>query len=99
MFWWYPQHQECAIQLLDFMEWHGVIPDKELFNIMCDRFGKWNFCVKKVNRQLYWLPKLKHTNKWVCLEEKEMDGIETNLKMLILQKNFLSFHSDIWTGV
>jgi hypothetical protein len=34
---------------------------------MVSRFGTWNFCTKKVKRQLYWLPKLKYTNKFIKL--------------------------------
>lgn len=61
----YPQHQECAVDVLDEMEWNGVQPDKELHEIMKRRFGPWNYSTLKVKRQLYWLPKLKHTNKYL----------------------------------
>jgi hypothetical protein len=41
------------------------MPDKDLYEIMVARFGSWNHSTKKVKRQLYWMPKLRHTNKWV----------------------------------
>lgn len=46
----------------------GVIPDKELHDIMVRRFGAWGYATKKVKRQLYWLPKLKYTNRFIIIK-------------------------------
>ncbi|PAV57462.1 hypothetical protein WR25_26886 isoform A [Diploscapter pachys] len=61
----YPQQQFCCVRLLDEMEWHGVQPDKELHDIVASIFGQWNFATKKAKRMLYWMPKLKHANKYL----------------------------------
>ncbi|CAI2351403.1 unnamed protein product [Caenorhabditis sp. 36 PRJEB53466] len=68
----YPQQQNCAVKVLDEMEWHGVQPDKEIHDIMVNAFGEWNFATKKVKRMLYWMPKLKHSNKY--LDRRHVEG-------------------------
>lgn len=68
----YPQQQNCAVKVLDEMEWHGVQPDKEIHDIVVNAFGEWNFATKKVKRMLYWMPKLKHTNKY--LDRRHVEG-------------------------
>ncbi|KAF1758115.1 hypothetical protein GCK72_014573 [Caenorhabditis remanei] len=68
----YPQQQNCAVKVLDEMEWHGVQPDKEIHDIVVNAFGEWNFATKKVKRMLYWMPKLKHSNKY--LDRRSVEG-------------------------
>ncbi|UMM29524.1 hypothetical protein L5515_011839 [Caenorhabditis briggsae] len=68
----YPQQQNCAVKVLDEMEWHGVQPDKEIHDIVVNAFGEWNFATKKVKRMLYWMPKLKHSNKY--LDRRHLEG-------------------------
>lgn len=68
----YPQQQNCAVKVLDEMEWHGVQPDKEIHDIVVNAFGEWNFATKKVKRMLYWMPKLKHSNKY--LDRRHVEG-------------------------
>nr|CAD2181612.1 unnamed protein product [Meloidogyne enterolobii] len=78
-FWHYPLHQECAIKLMDAMEANGVLPDKEIHDIMEKRFGTWGYATKKVKRQLYWLPKLKYTNHYLdrrLVEGKKLMDVE-----------------------
>jgi len=79
MFMHYPAHQICCIKLLDKMEWHGVQPDKELNDIVINAFGEWNTASKKMKRMMYWLPKLKHTNRYMdrrLVEGKALSGLE-----------------------
>nr|CAD2170749.1 unnamed protein product [Meloidogyne enterolobii] len=47
-FWHYPLHQECAIKLMDAMEANGVLPDKEIHDIMEKRFGTWVMLQKRL---------------------------------------------------
>ncbi|CAL2040906.1 unnamed protein product [Caenorhabditis brenneri] len=68
----YPQQQNCAVKVLDEMEWHGVQPDKEIHDIVVNAFGEWNFATKKVKRMLYWMPKLKHSNRY--LDRRHVEG-------------------------
>ncbi|CAI4227784.1 unnamed protein product [Auanema sp. JU1783] len=68
----YPMQQNCCVKVLDEMEWHGVSPDKEIHDIVVNAFGEWNFATKKVKRMIYWMPKLKHTNKYV--DRRHLEG-------------------------
>ncbi|KJH50036.1 ECSIT protein [Dictyocaulus viviparus] len=89
MFMHYPMQQICCVKVLDEMEWHGVQPDKEIHDIVVNVFGKWNYATKKIKRMLYWMPKLKHSNKYLdrrivegqLLSSAELAGIA--LKMMI----------------
>uniref|UniRef100_A0A1I7YPU6 Evolutionarily conserved signaling intermediate in Toll pathway, mitochondrial n=1 Tax=Steinernema glaseri TaxID=37863 RepID=A0A1I7YPU6_9BILA len=75
----YPVQQNCCVKVLDLMEWHGVQPDKEVHDIVANAFGEWNFATKKIKRMLYWMPKLKHSNKYLdrrTVENKNLTGIE-----------------------
>uniref|UniRef100_A0A914C7X3 Evolutionarily conserved signaling intermediate in Toll pathway, mitochondrial n=1 Tax=Acrobeloides nanus TaxID=290746 RepID=A0A914C7X3_9BILA len=75
----YPLQQNCCVRILDEMEWNNVIPDKEVFDIVVNIFGSWTFATRKVRRQLYWMPKLKYSNKYLdrrLVENKNLDDIE-----------------------
>uniref|UniRef100_A0A0K0DY93 Evolutionarily conserved signaling intermediate in Toll pathway, mitochondrial n=1 Tax=Strongyloides stercoralis TaxID=6248 RepID=A0A0K0DY93_STRER len=75
----YPQQQNCCVKILDEMDWNGVQPDKEVHDIVALTFGEFNFATKKIKRMLYWLPKLRHTNKYLDkreLENKKLNEIE-----------------------
>ncbi|TKR61183.1 hypothetical protein L596_028328 [Steinernema carpocapsae] len=75
----YPVQQNCCVKVLDAMEWHGVQPDKEIADIVVNAFGEWNFATKKVRRMLYWMPKMKHMNKYLDrrhVENKDLKAIE-----------------------
>lgn len=50
----------------------GVQPDKELHDIVASIFGQWNFATKKAKRMLYWMPKLKHANRY--LDRRHVEG-------------------------
>lgn len=68
----YPMQQNCCVKVLDEMEWNGVQPDKEIHDIVVNAFGEWNFATKKIKRMLYWMPKLKHSNKY--LDRRTVEG-------------------------
>ncbi|EYB82975.1 hypothetical protein Y032_0345g3096 [Ancylostoma ceylanicum] len=68
----YPVQQNCCVKVLDEMEWNGVQPDKEIHDIVVNAFGDWNFATKKVKRMLYWMPKLKYSNKY--LDRRDVEG-------------------------
>ncbi|RCN45451.1 ECSIT protein, partial [Ancylostoma caninum] len=68
----YPVQQNCCVKVLDEMEWNGVQPDKEIHDIVVNAFGEWNFATKKVKRMLYWMPKLKYSNKY--LDRRDVEG-------------------------
>ncbi|KAK5974723.1 Evolutionarily conserved signaling intermediate in Toll pathway mitochondrial [Trichostrongylus colubriformis] len=68
----YPMQQQCCVKVLDEMEWHGVHPDKEIHDIVVNAFGEWNFATKKIKRMLYWMPKLRYTNKY--LDRRNVEG-------------------------
>ncbi|CAJ0587438.1 unnamed protein product, partial [Mesorhabditis spiculigera] len=61
----YPLQQNCCVKVLDEMEWHGVHPDKEVHDIVVNAFGEWNFASRKIKRMLYWMPKLRYSNKYI----------------------------------
>ncbi|KAH9374866.1 hypothetical protein HPB48_015300 [Haemaphysalis longicornis] len=56
----FPHHQDCGVRLLDTMESHGVIPDRELRQMVLDTFGFRSEVFKKFARMMYWMPKFKH---------------------------------------
>ena len=49
----------------------GVQPDKEVHDIVVNAFGDWNYSTKKIKRMLYWMPKLKYTNKYLDRRDVE----------------------------
>uniref|UniRef100_A0A914ZT61 Evolutionarily conserved signaling intermediate in Toll pathway, mitochondrial n=1 Tax=Parascaris univalens TaxID=6257 RepID=A0A914ZT61_PARUN len=75
----YPMQQNCCVKVLDQMEWFGVQPDKEVHDIVANAFGEWNFATRKIKRMLYWMPKLKHSNKYLdrrCIEGRDVGVVE-----------------------
>ncbi|GMR45483.1 hypothetical protein PMAYCL1PPCAC_15678, partial [Pristionchus mayeri] len=68
----YPQQQNCCVKVLDEMEWNGVQPDKEIHDIVVNAFGEWNFATKKIKRMMYWMPKLKYSNKYI--DRRDIEG-------------------------
>jgi signaling intermediate in Toll pathway protein len=86
MFQHFPLQQHCCVNILDTMEWHGVHPDKEVHDIVANAFGEWNFATRKIKRMLYWMPKLRHTNKYLDrreVENKKLD--DTKLARIALK--------------
>lgn len=64
-FYYFARHQECALYVLDKMEYSGICPDKELGDIILASFGKSSHVYKKYARMMYWMPKLKNINPYM----------------------------------
>lgn len=52
------------MQILEQMERNGVMPDEEMGALVIKIFGDWTHAVRKVKRQLYWIPKFKNANPY-----------------------------------
>ncbi|RWS30520.1 evolutionarily conserved signaling intermediate in Toll pathway-like isoform X2 [Leptotrombidium deliense] len=72
----YPKQQECAITLLDEMEYNGVIPDREMEKLVISIFGKRTRVWRKVARQIYWFSKLKNASPFPLPETLPNDAFE-----------------------
>jgi signaling intermediate in Toll pathway protein len=68
-----PRQQNCAIAILEHMEQNFVCPDEELERMCIERFGDWTHVVRKVKRQLYWIPKFKNANKYPLPSPDKLD--------------------------
>lgn len=60
----FPYHQHCGVRLLDTMESHGVLPDREMRQMVLDTFGFHSEVFKKIARMMYWMPKFKHMSPY-----------------------------------
>ncbi|XP_059689004.1 evolutionarily conserved signaling intermediate in Toll pathway, mitochondrial [Gavia stellata] len=58
----FPQQQECGLQILEQMEQYGVVPDAETRFLLLGVFGPRSRPVRKCQRLLYWLPRMRHVN-------------------------------------
>ncbi|XP_052655080.1 evolutionarily conserved signaling intermediate in Toll pathway, mitochondrial [Harpia harpyja] len=58
----FPRQQECGLQILEQMERYGVIPDAETRFLLLGVFGPRSRPVRKCQRMLYWLPRLRHVD-------------------------------------
>ncbi len=50
----------------------GVCPDREISDMMINIFGRYNYATKKMDRMMYWSPKLKHSN--IYLDRRTVEG-------------------------
>ncbi|KAM6111681.1 LOW QUALITY PROTEIN: evolutionarily conserved signaling intermediate in Toll pathway, mitochondrial [Phoenicopterus ruber ruber] len=58
----FPRQQECGLQILEQMERYGVVPDAETRFLLLGVFGPRSRPVRKCQRLLYWLPRLRHVD-------------------------------------
>ncbi|XP_069738502.1 evolutionarily conserved signaling intermediate in Toll pathway, mitochondrial [Phaenicophaeus curvirostris] len=58
----FPRQQECGLQVLEQMERYGVVPDAETRFLLLGIFGPRSRPVRKCQRMLYWLPRLRHAD-------------------------------------
>ncbi|GIY83680.1 evolutionarily conserved signaling intermediate in Toll pathway, mitochondrial [Caerostris darwini] len=72
----FARHQDCALNVLDKMEYSGVCPDKELGEIIVASFGKSSHVYKKYARMMYWMPKLRNINPFMLPDPLPDDGRE-----------------------
>lgn len=75
MFLHYPRQQECAVRVLDQMEYHGITPNKHTYFLLVQTFGKHSHPVKKYQRMLYWFPRFKHANPYPVPLHLEADPV------------------------
>lgn len=60
----FPRQQECGLQVLEQMERYGVVPDAETRFLLLAIFGPRSRPVRKCQRMLYWLPRMRHANPY-----------------------------------
>lgn len=60
----YPKQQQCAIDLMDQMEYYFVVPDDQFGYMLRDVFGDKSHAFRKYRRIMYWLPKFKNANPY-----------------------------------
>uniref|UniRef100_A0A8C8EAF2 ECSIT N-terminal domain-containing protein n=1 Tax=Otus sunia TaxID=257818 RepID=A0A8C8EAF2_9STRI len=58
----FPRQQECGLQILEQMERYGVVPDAETRFLLLGVFGPRSRPVRKCQRLLYWLPRMRHVD-------------------------------------
>ncbi|XP_042224959.1 evolutionarily conserved signaling intermediate in Toll pathway, mitochondrial-like [Homarus americanus] len=72
----YPKQQQCAIDCLEQMETHGVMPDTEMEQILLNAFGKYSHPIRKYGRMMYWMPKFKNASPWLLPDIAPNDAFE-----------------------
>lgn len=58
----YPRQQECGLALLEQMEFHGVMPDRQTEFLLMQIFGRGSYPMLKLLRMRLWLTRFKHIN-------------------------------------
>ncbi|XP_055324733.1 evolutionarily conserved signaling intermediate in Toll pathway, mitochondrial [Sitodiplosis mosellana] len=72
----YPKQQDCAVFLLDQMEYNAVMPDAEMRDIIQNIFGERSHPMYKLWRQQYWMPKFKYLSPWLLPDPVPNDALE-----------------------
>lgn len=72
----FPYHQDCAVRLLDVMEYNAVCPDRDLRQAVLDTFGFHSDVFKKFARMMYWMPKLKNLSPYPLPNPVPRDPLE-----------------------
>jgi signaling intermediate in Toll pathway protein len=72
----FPKQQQCCIDILDFMESHGVIPDDDMGYQLIRIFGKASHAFRKYQRMMYWMPKFKFANPYYVPYDLPTDNVE-----------------------
>ena len=86
----YPKQQQCAIDLMDEMEYFGVIPDRDFGIRLSKIFGQKCHTFYKYRRMMYWLPKLKNLNPYSVKDVNPDDNVSLAvgaLKRMSVDKN------------
>jgi len=109
----YPKQQQCAIDILDKMEEEGVVPDKEMHDILHLTFGSYSFAIRKYMRMMYWMPKFLHASPWPLpkimpkdamvlarLALERMTAVDLQTKIAFYQTGDIpdNEEKDIWIG-
>ncbi|XP_063787307.1 evolutionarily conserved signaling intermediate in Toll pathway, mitochondrial isoform X2 [Pseudophryne corroboree] len=80
----YPRQQECAIKVLEQMEYYGVTPNKHTRFLLVQTFGKLSHPLKKYQRIMYWFPRFKYANPYPLPDGIEADPVA--LSKMCLQR-------------
>ncbi|XP_062967227.1 evolutionarily conserved signaling intermediate in Toll pathway, mitochondrial isoform X1 [Cynocephalus volans] len=72
----YPRQQECGIAVLEQMENHGVIPNKETEFLLIQIFGRKSYPMLKYLRMKLWLPRFKNINPFPVPQELPQDPVD-----------------------
>lgn len=62
----YPRQQECGIAVLEQMENHGVMPNKETEFLLLQIFGRKSYPMLKLVRMKLWFTRFKNINPFPC---------------------------------
>ncbi|OXB69505.1 UNVERIFIED_CONTAM: hypothetical protein H355_013733 [Colinus virginianus] len=71
----FPRQQECGLQVLEQMERYGVVPDAETRFLLLAVFGPRSRPVRKCQRMLYWLPRMRHVNPYPLPDQLPPPGL------------------------
>ena len=75
----YPLEQAAAVQILCKMEEHGVLPDRELENLIIDIFTKYSHPWRKCGRMTYWMTKFYNASPFPLPDPLPYDALELAL--------------------
>ncbi|XP_076977846.1 evolutionarily conserved signaling intermediate in Toll pathway, mitochondrial [Tamandua tetradactyla] len=76
MFVHYPRQQECGIAVLEQMENHGVMPDKETEFLLIQIFGRKSYPMLKFLRMRLWFSRFKNINPFPVPRDLPQDPVD-----------------------
>lgn len=76
MFLHYPRQQECGLAVLEQMENHGVMPNKETEFLLLQIFGRRSYPMLKLVRMRLWFSRFKHVNPFPVPAELPQDPVD-----------------------
>ncbi|XP_005405725.1 PREDICTED: evolutionarily conserved signaling intermediate in Toll pathway, mitochondrial [Chinchilla lanigera] len=72
----YPRQQECGVAVLEQMENHGVMPNKETEFLLLQIFGRRSHPMLKFVRMRLWLTRFQNVNPFPVPRELPQDAVE-----------------------
>ncbi|XP_055095949.1 evolutionarily conserved signaling intermediate in Toll pathway, mitochondrial isoform X2 [Symphalangus syndactylus] len=72
----YPRQQECGIAVLEQMENHGVMPNKETEFLLIEIFGRKSYPMLKLVRLKLWFPRFMNINPFPVPRDLPQDPVE-----------------------
>ncbi|XP_004632870.1 evolutionarily conserved signaling intermediate in Toll pathway, mitochondrial [Octodon degus] len=72
----YPRQQECGVAVLEQMENHGVMPNKETEFLLLQIFGRGSHPMLKYVRMRLWLTRFQNINPFPVPRELPQDAVE-----------------------
>ncbi|KAI2588881.1 ECSIT signaling integrator [Homo sapiens] len=72
----YPRQQECGIAVLEQMENHGVMPNKETEFLLIQIFGRKSYPMLKLVRLKLWFPRFMNVNPFPVPRDLPQDPVE-----------------------